>query len=330
MKAIAYSTAHEISEFQLKETEVPRPTPGEYDILVRVHAISVNPVDFKIRQSRSNQERPVVLGWDAAGEILEVGKQVQELKAGDRVFYAGDITRDGCYAEFQTVDARIAAKIPDNVTYTDAAALPLTALTAWEVFFESMRVQDQPKRPVVLIVGGAGGVGSIAIQLLKKKTDAMVIATASRPETIQWCKDMGADHVLNHKDLPEQLKAVGFDTVDCVFTTAGSEKMVSVIGEIVRPFGSWGLIDDPATLNIAPLKLKSISVHWELMFTKSLMGYDLESQGRILSEVAALFGQGLIRTTAKRHLKGLKPETLREAHELLESGASIGKIVIEV
>ncbi|WPB81317.1 zinc-binding alcohol dehydrogenase family protein [Archangium violaceum] len=330
MKALAYTKAHPLTDFQIKDMEVPRPALKPHDVLMEVKAFSINPVDFKVRGSRTlpNGE-PVILGWDAAGVVVEVGPEAKGFKVGDEVYGAGDLTRSGSYGELYAIDSRIIARKPRSLSFTEAAALPLTALTAWEALIARPEL-ELGRGSSALVIGGAGGVGSIAIQLLKQKTQAKVIATASRPETIEWCSRMGADATIDHrKDLEKELERIGIKEVDAIFSTTHSDTYAGVFPKILRPFGNLSLIDDPKTLDIVPFKRKSISVHWELMFTKTLLSYRLESQGEILKELAQLVDEGKIKTTANTILKGATAEHLRFAHEMSEQGKGVGKIVIE-
>ena len=337
MKALAYRNAHALDAFSIAETEVPLPDIGPDDLLVRVRAISVNPVDYKIRSSRSWNEkegRPVILGWDVAGTVDKVGGAVAGFQPGDEVYYAGALLRDGGNAEYQAVDHRIVALKPKNLGFPEAAALPLTMVTAWEALLER-RMIEYTKESKVLVIGGAGGVGSAAIQLLKAKASIpapLVIATASRPETETWCKQMGADLVVNHRNpLTDELKTLGVvpGTLDVVFGTTQSAQYLKTIPDLLRPFGHFCLIDDPGSLDIVGFKRKSISVHWEWMFAKTLFGYRKESQGRILNEVTRLVEAGKVKTTANRVLRGFSASALKEAHTLLEAGTAVGKIVID-
>lgn len=330
MKACGYLSAHRLSEFAITEMDVPDPVPRDGDLLVRVHALAVNPVDYKIRQSRSGTAgHPVILGWDAVGEVAAVGTSVTGFRPGDRVYYAGELLRDGCNAEMQLVDHRLAARKPKRLGDVEAAALPLTSLTAWEALLEPIPPSDYDGARV-LVIGGAGGVGSMAIQLLKARTNAFVIATASRPASSEWCRRMGADLIVNHaKDLREELKRAGIAAVDTVFGTTQSQRYLPMLPEVLRPFGRFVLIDDPGVVDIAPYKRKSITVSWELMFTKSLFGYRPESQGAILSEVAQLADAGRLQSTVGEVLTGLSAENLRRAHTAMEAFTAIGKIVID-
>jgi NADPH:quinone reductase len=329
MKALGYFEPNNLESFALKEHEVGESELRPTDVLVRIHAISVNPVDYKVRQSRKAAGgRPVILGWDASGIVERVGSETAGFKPGDAVYYAGDLTRDGSYAELQAVDYRLVAPKPSNVTFAAAAALPLTSLTAWEALFErGFKFTD---KTAVLVIGGAGGVGSSAIQLLKAKTGARVIATASRPETVEWVRKMGADEVIDHRrPLGEQLRNIGFPLVDIIFGTTHTESYLKTIPELLRPFGSLCLIDDPEVLDIAAFKSRALSVHWEFMFAKSMFSYELASQGDILRQVAGLVEQGRLVPAINTVLKGFTAENLRRAHQGLEEAKSIGKTVIE-
>ncbi|MGD9728182.1 MAG: zinc-binding alcohol dehydrogenase family protein [Nitrospiraceae bacterium] len=330
MKAWGYFTAHQLSEFAIKEMPVPDPAAGDGDLLVRIHAVSVNPVDYKIRRSRSSTTaHPVILGWDAVGEVVKAGAKVRGFQPGDQVYYAGDLMRDGVNAELHAVDHRLVARKPERLSVVETAALPLVSLTAWEALLEE-RQHAYQESTTILIIGGAGGVGSIAIQLLKANTNAKVIATASRPETRAWCETMGADLVLDHsKDLREELKRHGIAEVDTVFGITHSQDYLRMLPDIIRPFGRFVLIDDPGVVDIANFKRKSITVSWELMFTKSLFGYKPETQGQTLAEVAGLADAGRLKPIVRTVLTGLSPENLRSAHTMLESATTIGKIVIE-
>ena len=329
MKAYAYHQGHELDAFAIEAMDVPMPKIGEFDVLVRLKAIGLNPVDYKIRQTRSSEnDAPVILGWDASGIIEQLGTGVTNFKIGDEVFYAGDITRAGAYAECQAIDSRIIAIKPSHVSHIEAAALPLTSLTAWEGILA--RNITYTKDSVVLIIGGAGGVGSMAIQLVKATTDATVITTASRPETIKWCQNLGADQVINHhEDLAEQLKKIGIDSVDVVFCTTNSEQHIDKLAEIIAPFGDVTFIQDNGTLDISSFKFKSINTHWEFMFCKSMFGHDLQSQGDILAKIAQLIDTKKLKSTLNYDLGTVSAETIKQGHNLLESGKCIGKIALE-
>ena len=294
-------------------------------MLVRVKAFGFNPVDYKIRQTRDATDTPVILGWDAAGVVEAVGSEVSGFTAGDEVYYAGDLTRPGSYAELQAVDYRLVSLKPRSLEFADAAALPLTSLTAYEALLE--RGIHYTSESTVLIIGGAGGVGSIAIQLLKALTPAKVITTATRPETIQWVKEMGADHVIG-RGLQDELKQLGIEWLDGIFSTTHTADYLPIYPELLRPFGHLAVIDDPPSLDILPFKRKALSVHWEFMFAKSMFGYEPDTQGAILREVAELVDDGRVKSTRSKTFS-VSVENLRVAHETLERGTACGKMVME-
>jgi NADPH2:quinone reductase len=335
MRAIGYTKSLPIDDPQsLVDLDLPKPEATGRDLLVEVKAVSVNPVDTKIRQNRADPDgKPQVLGWDAAGIVVAVGPDVTKFAVGDAVFYAGAIDRPGTNAEYHLVDERIVGHKPQSLDWAQAAALPLTSITAWETLFDRLDV----RKPVpgaanaILIIGGAGGVGSITIQLARKLTDLTIIATASRDETRGWVEDLGAHHVIDHrKRLAEQVEALGLGAPAYVFSTTHTDEHIAEIATLIAPQGRLALIDDPKTLDIAPLKQKSISVHWELMYTRSLFQTpDMGEQGRLLDEVAALVDAGTIRTTLAENFGKIDAANLRKAHERIESHTAKGKIVLE-
>lgn len=335
MKAVGYRDPGPIDRGDaLLDLDIARPVPAGRDLLIRVRAVSVNPVDTKVRRSRAPQGGdPVILGWDAVGEVVEVGDDVETHKIGDTVWYAGAIDRPGTNAEFHLVDERIVGRKPASVSDGAAAALPLTSLTAHEMLFERLRVTDPVPgaAPAVLIIGGAGGVGSIAIQLLRAKTDLTVIATASRDETMSWVRELGAHHVIDHsRPLPGQVEALGLGQPGSVFSTTHTGSYIAQVAELIAPQGRFGLIDDPETLDVSAFKTKAVSIHWEMMFTRSLFQTpDMGRQGTILNEVAGLLDAGKIRSTATESLGVINAANLRQAHETLESGTARGKLVLE-
>ncbi|MBT0956093.1 zinc-binding alcohol dehydrogenase family protein [Alphaproteobacteria bacterium KMM 3653] len=335
MKAVGYKTAGPLSrEDALLDLTLDTPKATGRDLLVRVDAVSVNPVDYKIRQNRPPEgDAPAILGWDAVGEVVETGPDTTLFKSGDLVWYAGAINRSGTNAEYHLVDERITGHAPKSVSKAAAASLPLTALTAYEMLFDRLHVTTPVPgaAKAVVIIGGSGGVGSIAIQLLRAKTDLTVIATASRPETAQWAQDLGAHHVIDHsKPLPEQIAALGLGQPGFVFSTTHTHQYIGQIAEFIAPQGRFGLIDDPESLDISPFKTKAISTHWELMFTRSLFETaDITRQHDILNEVAALLDSGKIRSTATEVLGKIDAATLRKAHAILESNKAKGKLVLE-
>jgi len=334
MKAIGFKTSLPISEtdsFIAFETEVPKAT-GK-NILVKIDAISINPVDYKVRQNSAKDkvlDTPKIIGWDATGVVVEVGNEVTRFKKGDAVYYAGDITQSGCNAEYQLVDERIVGRKPLSLSVAEAAAMPLTALTAWEILFDRMRIHEKDKGKSILIIGGAGGVGSIAIQIAKKVAGLKVIATASRPESVEWCKKQGADVVVNHKDIVNEVRNAGFEQVDFIVDFVDVNQYWNVFAELIKPQGSIGSISDPQEpVNLRLLKSKSVSFHWELMFTRSMFQTDdLSEQHNILNKVADLLDNGTLTSTLNTTINGFTTASLKEAHQLLESGKTIGKVVI--
>lgn len=331
MKAISYIDGMDHG-FQnpLVDIEKAMPSLKDRDLLVRIKAISVNPVDTKVRRNPVAVGNTRILGWDAVGEIVEVGYGVQHFKVGDQVWYAGDLTRDGSNAEYQAVDERIVSLKPQSLSDAEAAALPLTAITAWEMLFDRFNV-DLEKFDNILVIGGAGGVGSIAIQLLKAKTNLKVIATASREETKAWVKSLGADYVIDHtEDLNTQIKALGLDAPQYIFSTNQTETYLPQISKLIAPQGKFGLIDDPKLLDIGEFKSKSVSVHWEFMFTRSMFNTtDIEQQSQLLHQVAELVDNHRIKTTLNQTLGKINAKNLKLAHELIETGRAKGKIVLE-
>ena len=329
MKALVYETAHTLDNFAIKLQEVAEPTVREFDVLVDVQAIAINPGETFFRKTRSAEPGGrVLLGWEFAGVVIETGPAVRNFKAGDRVFGTGDLSRDGSWAERLAVDSRIIAKIPDQLSFVDAASIPIGALTAWEAMF-----RDQGALPTgvdrVLIVGGAGSVGSLATQILKAKTKAFIISTASRPESRQWCLDMGADLVIDHtKNIEDQLASADIRQIDMVLSTAKIADNLVWIGKVLRPFGHLSVVDLSPSIDANALMLKSASLHMEMVFSKILNGSDFKSQGSILEDVAALVVSGRVRAIAATRLEGLTGETMRAAHELVETARTIGKIVI--
>jgi NADPH:quinone reductase len=335
MKSVAYQAAGALDRPEaLVDIEQEKPVATGRDLLVAVRAISVNPVDTKIRRGVSAApDGWKVLGWDAVGEVIETGEAVTRFKPGDQVFYAGALDRPGANSEFHLVDERLVGKKPATLSDAQSAALPLTAITAWEMLFERLDVRRQVAGAVnaVLIIGGAGGVGSIAIQLLRALTDLTVIATASRPETQAWVRELGAHHVVDHaQPLAPQVEALGLGAPAFVFSTTETHLHLADIADLIAPQGRFGLIDDPAVLDAMPFKRKSVSLHWELMFTRSLYQTpDMDAQGRLLDEVSALIDAGRIRTTVTEVLQPINAENLKAAHAILESGKARGKIVLE-
>ncbi|WP_188151867.1 zinc-binding alcohol dehydrogenase family protein [Teredinibacter waterburyi] len=335
MKAVAYNKAGSVDrDDALVDITLDKPKAEGRDLLVKIRAVSVNPVDAKLRQGREPApDAWEVLGYDAAGVVEAVGPEVKSFKAGDEVFYAGALNRPGTNSEYHLVDERIVGNKPTSISDTEAAALPLTAITAWEILFDRLDVMRPTVQggKTILVIGGAGGVGSITIQLLRALTDLTVIATASRAETKAWVKDCGAHHVIDHHEpLAPQIEALGLGAPGFVFSTTQTDKHYGDIVELIAPQGRFGLIDDPGDLSIMPLKMKAISLHWELMFTRSLFDTpDVATQGKILNEVATLVDGGKIRSTVTETAGKINAENLRNVHARIESGSARGKIVLE-
>ncbi|MGJ8680651.1 zinc-binding alcohol dehydrogenase family protein, partial [Paraglaciecola sp.] len=307
MNAIGYKQSLPINNpLSLVDIELPQPKASGHDLLVRVKSVAVNPVDYKIRQNFEPEEGQYkVLGWDAVGEVIATGESVSNFKPGDMVFYAGDLNRQGGNAQYQLVDERIVGHKPKSLSDGEAAALPLTAITAWELLFERLSIKQQhpdskeQSNDIILIVGAAGGVGSILVQLASALTGATVIATASRDSSAQWVKKLGADYVIDHsKSLVEQIKQLAIGQVTHVASLTHTDSYLDSYVELLTPMGKIALIDDPKSLDISKLKLKSLSLHWEFMFTRSMFKTtDINEQHRLLNQVADLIDQGYIRTT---------------------------------
>jgi NADPH:quinone reductase len=335
MKAIGYKIPGSIDrEDALEDIILETPKPQDNDLLVKINAVSVNPVDTKLRRNAQPQASETrILGFDAAGIVEAVGPKVQQFKPGDAVFYAGSLSRPGTNSEYHLVDERIVGHKPASLSDGEAAALPLTAITAWEMLFDRLNVQSPTPQggKLILVIGGAGGVGSIAIQLLRALTDLTVIATASRPETQDWVRECGAHHTIDHRQpLAPQIEALRLGAPGFVFSTTHSDAHWADIVELIAPQGRFGLIDDPEVLNVKQLKTKAVSLHWEFMFTRSLFGTpDMAEQGKLLNELAALVDAGRIRSTATEVAGTIDAATLRAVHARIESGLVHGKIVLE-
>ncbi|MFO2463390.1 zinc-binding alcohol dehydrogenase family protein [Pseudomonas sp. 15FMM2] len=335
MKAIAYYAALPINDPKsLQDIELPQPIAGPRDLVVEVKAISVNPVDTKVRQNVSPQNGEAkVLGWDVAGVVKSVGKDVTLFKAGDKVFYAGSLVRPGANSELHAVDERIVGHMPKSLGFAEAAALPLTAITAWELLFERLQVREGKTNEgqSLLIVGAAGGVGSILTQLASQLTALNVIGTASRPETQAWARDLGAHLVIDHNQpLSEELKHAGVPQVTHVASLTQTDQHLDQLVEALVPQGKLALIDDPKALDVSKLKRKSLSLHWEFMYTRSMFETtDMIEQHNLLNRVAELIDAGTLKTTLGEHFGVINAQNLRRAHELLESGKAKGKIVLE-
>lgn len=334
MKAVAYTHSLPISDpLSLQDVQLCEPTPGPRDLLVEVRAIAVNPVDTKIRRNVAPEAgQPKVLGWDVAGVVRAVGSAVSLFKAGDEVFYAGALQRPGGNSERHLVDERLVGHKPRSLNFAEAAALPLTALTAWELLFDRLKVPQGPSaQGHLLIVGAAGGVGSILTQLARQLTGLTVIGTASRAETQQWVRELGAHEVIDHSQpLLGELQRLGIAQVERVASLTHTDQHYEQLIEALAPQGQLALIDDPAQLDVVRLKRKSLSLHWEFMYTRSLFETpDMLEQHHILEQVSQLVDAGTLRTTLGEHFGAINAANLRRAHAVLESGQARGKIVLE-
>jgi zinc-binding alcohol dehydrogenase family protein len=335
MKAVGYKKSLPIDAADaLFDFEAAKPEPEGRDILVAVKAISANPVDYKVRKRAAPPEGEIkILGYDAAGVVDAVGPDVTLFKPGDEVFYAGSIQRQGTNSECHLVDERIVGSKPKTLSFAQAAALPLTSITAWELLFD--RLGAVPGKSVdprtLLIVGGAGGVGSILIQLARRLTGLTVVATASRPDSRKWCLDLGAHAVIDHATaMKEQLEALKLPPVGLIASLTSTEQHYKALADIIAPQGKYGLIDDPAEFNVSVFKGKAVSVHWESMFTRSsFQTPDMIGQHDLLNDVADLIDKGVLRTTLDQAFGTINAANLERAHALLESGKSRGKIVLE-
>jgi zinc-binding alcohol dehydrogenase family protein len=335
MKAVAYFQNLPIDHPDaLQDIDLPEPTPGPRDLLVEVRAISVNPVDTKIRRNAAPENgQPRVLGWDVSGVVKAVGQDVSLFQPGDEVFYAGALTRPGGNAELHLVDERIVGKRPQSLDFAKSAALPLTAITAWELLFDRLGIAEgqADQGQSLLVVGAAGGVGSILVQLARRLTGLTVIGTASRPETQAWVRELGAHHIIDHSQpLAAELKRIGLDSVTHVASLTQTDQHLEQLVEALAPQGKLALIDDPAGLDVLKLKRKSISLHWEFMYTRSMFETaDMIEQHKLLNRVSELIDQGVLKTTFGEHYGRIEAANLKRAHALLESGKAKGKIVLE-
>ncbi len=332
MKAIGHRKTGPITAPDaLVAFEAEKPELRPRDLLVEVRGISMNPVDVKVRANRAPEKGARILGYDAAGVVREVGGEVSRFRVGDEVFYAGDITRPGTNAEFQAVDERIVGRKPQSLGFAESAGFPLTSITAWEMLFDSFALREgDGNGESILIIGGAGGVGSILIQLARKLTKLTVIATASRPETVEWVQRMGADHVINHrKSLVDQVKALKL-VPRYVASLTGTDGHFPAILDLIKPRGHVALIDDPKTLDILPAKMKALSFSWEFMFARPMFQMDdIEKQHELLNRVSALIDDGTLISTVTNNLGRMSVETLVDAHTKQESGSAIGKNVLD-
>jgi zinc-binding alcohol dehydrogenase family protein len=340
MKAVGYIKSLPIDDPEsLTDIKLPQPIATGRDLLVKIKAIAVNPVDYKIRRNVSPAEGDYkVLGWDAVGEVVATGEAAAQFQPGDAVYYAGDLNRQGSNAEYQLVDERLVGTKPKSLSDAEAAALPLTTITAWELLFEHLSIQQQPpdstatSDEVILVVGAAGGVGSIFLQLAKAITGATLIATASRESSQDWVKKQGADHVVDHtKPLQPQIEALGIGQVTHVASLNSTDSYFETYTGLLAPFGRIAMIDDPSKpLDVMKMKPKSLSLHIEFMFARSMFKTaDMDEQSRLLNHVSDLVDQGYIQTTVGKNLGTINADNLKAAHEALESGRSIGKIVLE-
>ncbi len=316
----------------LMEIEKAEPQVGPRDLLVKVASVAINPVDVKVRGRVSPEAgQPKILGYDAAGIVEAVGADVTLFKVGDAVFYAGDITRDGSFADKQLVDERIVGPKPKSLSFGQAAAMPLTSITAWEILFERLAIKrDGSDKGVLLVVGGAGGVGSILIQLAKALTDLTIIATASRDETIAWCKDLGAHHVITHREpLAAQIAALGVGPVNYTAALTHTDKHFAQIIEAAAVDGKICLIDDPVSLDVIPMKGKCLSLHWEMMFARSMhQTADMIGQHNLLAEVSSMLDKGTLRVTGTRHMGAITLENLIAAMKYQATDTAVGKTVL--
>jgi len=334
MKAVGYTQNGPIVEpLSLVDIEIDDPVPGPLDLLVEVKAISVNPVDTKIRANVAPETGYKVIGWDVSGIVKAVGSETTKFNVGDEVFYAGALDRPGANSELHVVDERIVGRKPTSLTHGEAAALPLTSITAWELLFDRLEIPyGGGEGDTLLIIGGAGGVGSILIQLAAKFTKLDVVATASRPDTIAWCKKLGAHHIIDHReDMNEALSKLE-KTPRYVVGLTATDKHLSAIAELIKPQGKLGIIDDPnaAEIDIRLLKPKSISIHWEFMYTRSMFQTaDIEAQHVLLNRVADAVDAGDLVTTLNRSMGTINASNLKDAHTFQESGTAIGKTVLE-
>jgi len=334
MKAIGYYRPLPITDsYALHDLHVPAPEPGPRDVRVAVQAVSVNPVDVKLRASAAPPDGVArILGFDAAGVVEGIGPQVTLFRPGDEVFYAGSIARPGTNSEFHLVDERIVGHKPLSLSFAEAAALPLTSLTAWELLFDRLQLTAarNSAQGTILVVNGAGGVGSMVIQLARRLTGLTIVATASRAESRQWTMEMGAHHVIDHRGpLDAQLEAAGLDGVEYIAALSATDAHFPALSRVIMPQGRIGVIDDPPMLDVVPLKRKSVSLHWESMFTRPVFQTtDMIQQRQILNRVSQLVDSGVLRTTMTSNSGPITAAHLAQAHALVESGRSIGKVVL--
>ncbi|EKY3193752.1 zinc-binding alcohol dehydrogenase family protein [Cronobacter turicensis] len=315
------------------EITQPMPQPGEYDLLVEVKAVSINPVDTKVHASlqKNGLQEPRVLGWDASGVVTAIGSKVSGFKPGDEVYYAGDITRSGSNTSHQLIDSRIVGHKPRTLSWAAAAAIPLTALTAWEGLFERLAIQDAGEDKTLLIIGGAGGVGSLAIPFARLHSKVKIIATASREDSAQWCRDRGADLVVNYRDLPGELAKEGVKYVDFIFILNDTDGHWAAVSQLIAPQGHiCSIVENAHPLDQDALKSKSAALHWEFMYTRSMyQTADMARQGEILNEVATLVDAGEVESALSETFHGLSVESISKAHQKVLEGHMRGKVVVE-
>ncbi|KDN96257.1 hypothetical protein EI16_08235 [Hydrogenovibrio marinus] len=334
MRALAALADKETNSTKnLVEISLPTPTPTHRDILVKVKAVSINPVDTKVRKrhaAQSNDMEPKVLGWDAAGTVVAIGDEVTHFQIGDDVWYAGEITRQGSNAEYQLVDERLVSLKPESLNFAEAAAMPLTTLTAWELLVDRLQVKPDDHKGL-LIIGAAGGVGSVMVQLARTISQKIIVGTASRPESEEWLNELGCHHIISHQELLiPQIKELHLPAITHIASLTQTDQHFLEAAEIIAPQGRFGLIDDPATFDIIPFKQKSVSIHWEFMYTRSMFKTDdMSKQHTILKEAALMVDQGIIKSTINHHFGKLNLENLKAAHEFIETHCAIGKIVLE-
>ena len=334
MKAVGYRNSLSIDQPEsLVDVELPDPAPGPHDLIVAVKAVSVNPVDTKVRMRAAPPPGEVkVLGYDAAGVVKSVGAQVKLFKPGDEVFYAGSISRQGTNAELHAVDERIVGPKPKSLSFAQAAALPLTSITAWELLFDRFGLTpgDTKRKGSLLVIGGAGGVGSILVQLARRLTGLTVIASVSRPETRDWVAQLGAHHAVDHtRPLADEVRALGIQDVDFIASLTATDQHLAQLAEIIAPQGRFGLIDDPKAFDALLFKRKSVSIHWEFMFTRAVFETaDIAAQHELLKNVSRMVDAGELRTTLSEEFGAINATNLKRAHALVESGRSRGKVVL--
>lgn len=318
----------------VEQLDVATPAPDGHDILVEVKAVGINPVDTKVRErAAATNDSPVILGYDAAGIVKGVGDKVSRFKVGDEVYYAGLVSRAGSFSENQLVDERIVGFKPKSLSFAQSAAMPLTSITAWELLFERFSIEKSNNASgVLLVIGGAGGVGSMMTQLASKMTNLTVIATASRPDTADWCQKMGATHVISHREnLVDQIKALGLEHIDYAAGLTRTDLHFGAMIDLLKPGGKIGIIDDPGPLDVSLMKPKSISFHWEFMFTRAMFETDdMIEQANLLDAVSKMLDEGILQSTMAKDFGEMNAENLNKALVYQASGTAIGKSVLTV